>query len=104
MNILPIYLSPPPEEAYIHRMSTQSENQTVLPGDQIIAALYSFAKESGYEIKVISRPEMAALKAQSRLNDARAISSGKLTPEEVQEKNDIFPGAISVLDWSPAYA
>jgi hypothetical protein len=46
---------------------------------------------------------MAAIKGVSRVTDRRMIESGKATPAQIQAKNDMLPGEVEVLDWSPIF-
>jgi hypothetical protein len=47
---------------------------------------------------------MAKAKGESRRKDDELIRTGKASPEEIQTKNDMVPGKIEVLDWSPIFA
>ncbi len=65
--------------------------------------LISIAVEAGYKVTEVSFAEMDRLKKLSRAADAKALAEGTATPEELQKKNDFFPGEIEVLDWSPIF-
>jgi hypothetical protein len=77
---------------------------TSSPLAQLEATLVEIAMEAGYRVIPVPAEAMAIAKGKSRLQDARRIASGKSTAEQIQKKNDRFPGNIVVLDWSPAFA
>jgi hypothetical protein len=58
--------------------------------------LLKAARAGGYKITRVSPAEMAKAKGD--------IRTGKATPDEIQSKNDMLPGKIEVLDWSPIFA
>lgn len=83
-------------------------NTTVAPNGRkrglVESTLLKIAKKGGYTVIEVAPEEMARAKGRSRAKDLRLIATGKATPEEIQAKNDFFPGKIEVLDWSPVFA
>ncbi len=65
--------------------------------------LREIARKGGYSVVNVSSAKMAALKGASRARDQGMIDSGQVTPEQIQSQNDMFPGEIAVLDWSPIF-
>jgi hypothetical protein len=66
--------------------------------------LLKIARANGYQVTRVSPTAMAKAKGESRRRDDELIRTGKATPEEIQAKNDFFPGKVEVLDWSPIFA
>ena len=59
------------------------------------AMLLEIARKGGYRVVQVAPAEMAAIKG--------VIQSGKATPAQIQAKNDMLPGEVKVLDWSPIF-
>jgi len=68
------------------------------------STLLKIAKKAGYSITEVSPEKMAQAKGRSRARDTRRMTTGKATPAQIQAKNDMLPGKIEVLDWSPIFA
>ena len=67
------------------------------------AMLLEIARKGGYRVVKVTPAKMAAIKGVSRTTDRRMIESGKATPAQIQAKNDMLPGEVEVLDWSPIF-
>jgi hypothetical protein len=70
----------------------------------IESTLLKVAIGSGYQVTRVSPAKMAKAKGKSRLSDRRRIQAGQSTPGQIQSQNDMVPGKIEVLDWSPVFA
>ena len=87
------------------RAATKSSRQTRrAPRGLIERTLLKAARAGGYTITRVSAAKMSTAKGNSRRRDDELMSTGKATPEEIQAKNDMVPGKIEVLDWSPVFA
>jgi len=65
--------------------------------------LLKIARKGGYRVVKVAPSKMAAIKGVSRTTDRRLIQAGKATPAQIQAKNDMLPGEVKVLDWSPIF-
>jgi len=74
------------------------------PRGLIETTLLKIARVSGFQVIPVSPVQMAKAKGESRREDDRRVRSGKATPAQIQKKNDMTPGPIEVLDWSPVLA
>jgi hypothetical protein len=74
------------------------------PRGLIETTLLKVARARGYKVTRVSPSDMAKAKGESRRRDDELIRTGKATPAEIQAKNDMVPGKIEVLDWSPIFA
>jgi len=75
-----------------------------MPRDLIEKTLLKAARAGGYQVTRVSPARMAKAKGNARRDDLVRIQSGEATPEQIQAKNDMTPGKIKVLDWSPIFA
>jgi hypothetical protein len=73
------------------------------PRGLIERTLLKIARAGGYKITRVPPAEMAKAKGESRRRDDELVRIGKATPEEIQAKNDMLPGRIEVIDWSPIF-
>lgn len=69
----------------------------------LMVALLNAAEELGYKIKLIPFQNMETAKKKSRAQDKVDMATGKATPAQIQQRNDLLPGKITVLDWSPSW-
>jgi hypothetical protein len=81
---------------------TRKTNRT--PRGLIETTLLKIARASGFQVIPVSPTQMAKAKGKSRREDNRRIQNGEATPAQIQKKNDMVPGPIEVLDWSPVFA
>jgi hypothetical protein len=81
---------------------TRKTNRT--PRGLIETTLLKIARASGFQVIPVSPTQMAKAKGESRREDNRRIQNGEATPAQIQKKNDMVPGPIEVLDWSPVFA
>ena len=87
------------------RAATKPPRQTGRASRGLIErTLLKAARTGGYKITRVSPAKMAKAKGNSRRRDDELMRTGKATPEEIQAKNDMAPGKIEVLDWSPIFA
>ena len=87
------------------RAATKPSRQTSRsPRGLVERTLLKAARAGGYKITRVSPAKMSKAKGNSRRRDDELMRTGKATPEEIQAKNDMVPGKIEVLDWSPIFA
>ncbi|MEM9298197.1 MAG: hypothetical protein AAGA64_07380 [Bacteroidota bacterium] len=73
--------------------------------DPFVRTVIEAGEKLGYKAVIIPPEEMDRLKEESRKEDAQAIASGRMTPEEVQAKNSAIPEGVEfdILDFSPSF-
>lgn len=84
--------------------SKPSRQSRRAPRGLIEATLLKIARARDYKVTRVSPSAMAKAKGESRRRDNELIRTGRATPAEIQARNDMTPGKIEVLDWSPIFA